>query len=70
MSLSYVASYESQCAGKVRYPNSRWAKRGARRTQADFGGRALSVYRCPHCDRWWHCGHASDWGLRQARGVA
>lgn len=41
--------------GKIAYPSKAAAKLAAKRT--DHGGNGLDVYRCPHRDASWHCGH-------------
>ena len=66
MTITYQSSYESACRNKRTYLNSKAAKKAAAQAQSVFGGRAMCHYRCVWCSRW-HTGHASEWGLEQAR---
>lgn len=50
-------TYESECAGKIRYQSRKAAKLAIRRMRGrDHDGR-LNAYLCSWCLTFWHIGH-------------
>lgn len=49
-------SRRAQCSTKAAFESKSEARAAARRSETEFGGGRLEVYRCPWC-RDWHLGH-------------